>query len=151
MMTTSVTRARIENDLKDAMRAGDDLRKMTLRLVLSAIKFAEIEKRSEIDEAGVISLVQKEIKSHQETIEDARRAIRPEQEKTSAAQIAILESYLPQQLTLDELENLAKQAIAEVGAGSLREMGAVMKVLMPLVAGRASGDQLSQVVRKLLQ
>lgn len=133
------------------MRAGDDLRKLTLRLVLSAVKFAEIEKKGEIDEAGVISLVQKEIKSHQETIEDARKADRPEQVKTSTAQIAILEAYLPKQLSADELETLARNAIAEAGASSLREMGAVMKILMPLAAGRASGDQLSQVVRKLLQ
>lgn len=150
-MTASETRTRIENDLKDAMRAGDDLRKLTLRLVLSAVKFAEIEKKGEIDEAGVISLVQKEIKSHQETIEDARKADRPEQVKTSTAQIAILEAYLPKQLSADELETLARNAIAEAGASSLREMGAVMKILMPLAAGRASGDQLSQVVRKLLQ
>ena len=151
MMTPSATRARIENDLKEAMRAGDNLRKLTLRLVLSAIKFAEVEKRGEIDEAAVISLVQKEIKSHQETIEDARRANRPEQEKISIAQITILENYLPQQLTTDEMENLARQVISELGVSGLREMGAVMKVLVPLAAGRASGDQLSQVVRKLLQ
>lgn len=151
MMTPSATRARIENDLKEAMRAGDNLRKLTLRLVLSAIKFAEVEKRGEIDEAAVIGLVQKEIKSHQETIEDARRANRPEQEKTSNAQITILESYLPQQLTMEELENLTRQVISDLGVSSLREMGAVMKVLVPLTAGRASGDQVSQVVRKLLQ
>ncbi len=95
--------------------------------------------------------MQKEIKSHQETIEDARRANRPAQEEISTAQIKILESYLPKQLSMDELESLAKEVVAELGASSLREMGGVMKTLIPRVAGRASGDQVSQVVRKLLQ
>ena len=121
------TKLRLENDLKDAMRAGDSLRKNTLRLALSSIRLAEIDRGAKLDESAVIAILQKEIKSRNESIEDARRAGRP------------------------ELEAQARQVIAEVGATSVREMGQVMKALLPRLAGRATGYQVSQVVRKLLQ
>jgi hypothetical protein len=145
------TKARLESDLKNAMRASDELRKRTLRMALSAIRFAEVEKGGALVENAVLSILQKEVKSHQESIEDARRANRPDLEQDAAEQIQVLEGYLPHQLTSEELEALAGQAIAEVGASSLREMGQVMRVLIPRLEGRASGDQVSQAVRKLLQ
>jgi len=145
------TKTRLESDLKDALRAGDDLRKSTLRLALSAIRFAEIERGAKLDESAIITIVHKEIKSRHESIEDARRANRPELEKTAQAEIEVLQAYLPQALSAEELEGMAKQAIAEVGASSIRDMGQVMKTLLPRLAGRATGDQVSQVVRKLLQ
>jgi uncharacterized protein len=145
------TKLRLESDLKDALRAGDNLRKNTLRLALSAIRLAEIDRGSKLDESAVIAILQKEIKARNESIEDAQRAGRPELEETARSEIKILQVYLPQAMDPEELENQAKQAIAEVGATSQREMGQVMKVLLPRVAGRATGDQVSQVVRKLLQ
>lgn len=145
------TKSQLENALKDAMRAGDDLRKRTLRMALSAIRLAEVEKGAAVDDTAVLSLLQKEIKARQESIEDARRANRPDLEQASLAEIAVLQDFLPKQLTSEELEALAKQVIAEVGATSVREMGQVMKVLMPRLEGRAPGDQASQVVRRLLQ
>jgi len=145
------TKARLESDLKNAMRVSDELRKRTLRMALSAIRLAEVEKGGTLEENAVLSILQKEIKSHQESIEDARRANRPDLEQDAAEQIQVLEGYLPNQLTSEELEALAGQAIAEVGASSLREMGQVMRVLIPRLEGRASGDQASQAVRKLLQ
>ena len=145
------TKARLESDLKNAMRVSDELRKRTLRMALSAIRLAEVEKGGTLEENAVLSILQKEIKSHQESIEDARRANRPDLEQGAAEQIQVLEGYLPNQLTSEELEALAGQAIAEVGASSLREMGQVMRVLIPRLEGRASGDQASQAVRKLLQ
>jgi uncharacterized protein YqeY len=145
------TKARLESDLKNAMRASDELRKRTLRMALSAIRLAEVEKGGALEEIAVLSILRKEIKSYQESIEDARRANRPDLEQGAAEQIHLLEEYLPQQLASEELEALAGQAIAEVGASSLREMGQVMRVLIPRLEGRASGDQASQAVRKLLQ
>jgi uncharacterized protein YqeY len=144
------TKAQLEGDLKQAMRAGDELRKRTLRMALAAIQLAEIEKRAPLDEAAVLSVLQKEIKSQRESIADAERAGRPEMAAQAMAEIGVLESYLPQMLSTAELETLAEQAIAEVGASSTREMGQVMKVLMPRVQGRAEGAQVSQVVRRLL-
>jgi len=145
------TRLKLESDLKDALRAGDGLRKNTLRLALSSIRLAEIDRGVKLDESAVLAILQKEIKARHESIEDAQRAGRPELEEAARAEIQILQVYLPQALSPEELEALAKQVIAEVGATSPREMGQVMKVLMPRLAGRATGDQVSQVVRKLLQ
>jgi len=145
------TKARLETDLKGALRAGADLRKRTLRLALAAIRLAEVEKGGPLDENAVLTILQKEVKSQLETIEDARRAARPDLEQVALEEIAVLENYLPRQLSTDELEALAKQVIAEVGASSPREMGQVMKLLVPRLEGRASGEQASQAVRKLLQ
>ena len=145
------TKARLENDLKGAMRAGDDLRKSTLRMALSAIRLAEVEKGEALDDNAVLSILQKEIKSHQESIEDAQHANRPDLVGPAMERIQLLESYLPQQFTSEELEGLARQVIDEVGASGPRDMGRVMKVLIARLEGRASGDQASLVVRKLLQ
>lgn len=140
----------IENDIKEAMRAKDELRKSTLRMALSALKLAEIDKGSPLDEQAQFALLQKEIKSRQEAIADAEKAGRSDIVHSSQAEIAILESYLPKQLTPNELEEMARQAIAEAGATSAREMGQVMKILVPRLQGRASGNDASQVVRRLL-
>jgi len=145
------TKTQLENALKDAIRAGDDLRKRTIRMALSSIRLAEVDKGAPLEEANVLGILQKEIKSRQEAIEDARRANRPDLVESSQAEIAVLQEFLPRQLTTEELEALAKQVIAELGATNLREMGQVMKVLVPRLEGRASGDQASQVVRRLLQ
>jgi uncharacterized protein YqeY len=142
---------KLESDVKDAMRRGDSLRKNTLRLALSSIRLAEIDRGSQINENAVIAILHKEVKSRQESIEDAQRAGRPELEQAAREEINVLQVYLPQALSPEELEVQAKQVIAEVGAASLREMGQVMKVLLPRLAGRATGDQVSQVMRKLLQ
>ena len=142
---------KLESDLKDALRSGDSLRKNTLRLALSSIRLAEIDRGIQLDENAVIAILQKEIKSRQESIEDAQRAGRPELEQAAREETNVLQVYLPQALSPEELEVQAKQVIAKVGAASLRELGQVMKVLLPRLAGRATGDQVSQVVRKLLQ
>lgn len=144
------TKAKLENDLKDAMRSGDELRKRTIRMVLTAIRLAEVDRGESLDENTILSILQRDVKAHQESIEDARKAGRPDLESNSQAELEVLEGYLPQQLGEDELEALAKQAIADAGASSLREMGQVMKILMPRLQGRATGDQASRAVRKLL-
>ena len=140
-----------QSDLKDAMRSGDETRKSTLRMALSAMKLAEVEKNAQMDEAAYLAVIQKEIKARRESIADAEKANRPELIIQAEAEIAILQAYLPAALSEEELENLAKDAIAEVGATSVREMGQVMKILMPRLKGRATGEQASQVVRRLLQ
>ncbi|MFC1922444.1 GatB/YqeY domain-containing protein [Chloroflexota bacterium] len=144
------TQKQIESDFKDAMRASDDLRKRTYRMVLSSIKLAEVDKGEPLEEPDVLVILQKEIKSRRETIADAERADRADIAAEAEAEIRILEPYLPQPLTHDEIEEMANEAIAEVGASSPKEMGMVMKVLMPRVQGRADGSQVSQIVRQLL-
>jgi uncharacterized protein YqeY len=145
------TKTELETSLKDAMRASDDLRKRTLRLALSAIKQVEIDKNLVLDETGIAAILQKEIKSRRESIVDAQRANRPDMIKTAEAEIAVIEGFLPKALSSEELEKLAKLVITELGATSPKDVGQVMKALLPRLQGRAPGDQVSAVVRKLLQ
>ena len=144
------TKAQLQSDLKDAMRAKDELRKTTIRMALAAIKNAEIEKGHELEESEVRAILQKEVKSRREAIEGAKRAQRPDIVAENLAEIEILEAYLPQQLTPEEIEVLAREAIHEVGATSPGEIGQVMKTLMPRVRGQADGKEVSQIVRQLL-
>ncbi len=145
------TRQKLETALKEAMRSGDNMRKQNIRMVLSAVKFNEIEKGAQMDEAGVISVIQKELKSRQEALQDAQKANRPDLAEQARNEIAFLETFLPRQMNEDELASLARETIAEVGASGPADMGRVMKALMPKVQGRATGDQVSQAVRKTLQ
>jgi hypothetical protein len=144
-------REQLESSLKESMRAGDDVRKRTLRMALSSIRLAEIDKGARLDDSGVMAILQKEIKSRHEAITDAERANRPDLIRESQAEIAVIENFLPKAMSPAELEELARQVIAEVGAANIKEMGQVMKVLVPRLQGRASGDQASQAVRRLLQ
>lgn len=141
----------LDNALKQAIRSGDEPRKRTIRMVLSNIHLAEVEKGAPLDEAGIQAILHKEVKSRRETIADAERARRPDLVAAAEQEIAILESFLPKAFSAEELEALARQVIAETGATSVKEMGQVMKALMPRLQGRASGEQASQAVRKLLQ
>ena len=144
-------KTQLQEALKDAMRARDDLRKNTLRMVLSAIRLTEVDKGADLDDQGVMAILHKEIKSRRESMADAERAGRPDLIQAGEAEIAILEGFLPKGFSAEELDALARQAVAEAGATTIREMGAVMKLLMPRLQGRATGDQASQAVRKLLQ
>ena len=140
----------LENNLKQALRNSDDRSKRVIRMVLSAAKLIEIDKGAPLDDPGLMNVVQKEIKLRRESIADAQRAGRDELVADAKAEIILLESYLPQALAPEELETLARQSIQEAGATSLREMGQVMKLLVPRLQGRATGEQANQVVRKLL-
>lgn len=140
----------LQNDLKDAMRAKDDQRKNTIRMALAAVKNTEIDRGHELEDSEVQVILQKEVKSRREAMEDAEQAQRPDIVANNAAEIEILEAYLPKQLTPDEIEVLAREAIDEVGATSSNEIGQVMKVLMPRVRGQADGKEVNQIVRQLL-
>lgn len=141
----------LSNALKDAMRASDDGRKVPLRLVISAIKLAEVEKGGELDDTEVMGMIQKEVKARRESIADAEKAKRDDLIAAAQAEMAVLESFLPKGLTAEELEAIVRAAIAEAGATSPADMGAVMKLLVPRTKGRADGGQVSALVRQLLQ
>lgn len=143
-------KTQMENDLKDAMRSHDEPRKRTLRSALSAIKLAEVDKGGPLDEQGAYSVTQKEIKSRKESIADAEKAGRSDLIAQTQAEIEILEGYLPKAFSPEELEQLAREAISEASATSPQQMGQVMKILMPRLQGRASGNDASLMVKKLL-
>lgn len=160
-------------DLKTAMKASDEPRKSALRLLLSAVKQAELDKRAaaakqqnkggelsdaaiaelektSLDEAEVLTVIQKEAKARRESIADAEKAGRPEAVAENQAALVIIEAYLPKQLTRDELVALARAAIAEAGISDLKQQGAVMKLLGPRTKGLADGKLVNEVVRELL-
>ncbi len=145
-----LTRAQFEAELKQAMRNQDDLRRRTLRMVLSAIQLAEVERHGELDEPALLGLLQKEVKARQETIADAEKAGRDDLARAATDELKLLQGYLPQALTTDELEALVRQAITAAGAKGPQDMGRVMKEVMPKVQGRADGKVVSTVVRDLL-
>lgn len=136
--------------LREAMKASDDGRKTPLRLVLSAIKLAEVDKGRELDDSEALSMIQKEVKARRESIADAERANRPDLIAAAEAEMAVLETFLPRGLSPEELEALVKAAIAEAGASNPADMGAVMKILVPQTKGRADGGAVSALVKQLL-
>lgn len=144
------TKEKLSQDLKEAMKARDELRKRVLRMAISAIKNAEIAKQGQLDEPEVLAMLQKEVKARHETIEGARQAQRDDLIEIAQDEIRVLEAYLPKPLSRDELTELVRQAIAEAGATSMSKMGKVMGILMPKIRGRADGKEANQIVRELL-
>jgi uncharacterized protein YqeY len=140
-------KTQVNDAMKVAMKANDDVARRTTRMALAAIKQVEVDKRTSLDDAAVIALLQKEIKNRREAIEEAKKANRPDLVADNEAEIKVLEVFLPKAMSPDELRTLAQAAVAETGASSQTDMGKVMKALMPKVAGRAAGDQVSAVVK----
>ena len=141
----------IQNSLTAAMKARDEDRKRTLRLVIAAIRFAEVEDGKDLDDQRILNILQKEVKTREDTIEEAQSANRQDLVEAAKKEILILQDFLPKQMDTDELTALAQQVIQTIGASSLRDMGAVMKSLLPMLEGRASGQAVSKIVHDLLQ
>ena len=144
-------KTQLNDSLKDAMKSGDELRKRTVRMVLAAIKQVEVDKRISLDDAAVISILQKEIKNRREALEEAQKAGRADLGAEAQSEIDVLGAVLPNGLSAEELAALVEAAIAETGAAAPADMGKVMKVLLPRIAGRAPGDQVSAAVRERLK
>jgi uncharacterized protein YqeY len=143
-------KTQLHDSLKHAMKSGDMTRKDTLRMALAAIKQVEVDKRIVLDDAAVMALLQKEIKNRREALEEAKKANRPDLASANEAEIVILETFLPAAMPAEELRAIVQAAIAETGAAIPSDMGKVMKVVMPKVAGRAPNDAISAMVRELL-
>ncbi len=143
-------KTRLQEDLKEALRARDERRKAVIRMALAAIQLAEADQGGELDEAGIIGVLQKEVRRRQETVEELRGTDRVDRLAEEEAELAILESYLPRMLTREEIAAEAQAVIKEVGASGPKDMGAVMKALMPRMKGRADGRVVNEVVRELL-
>jgi uncharacterized protein YqeY len=148
-------RQQLSSDLKDAMRQRDEVRKRAIRSVIAAVKQAETEldasgNRVVLDDDGILAVIAKQARQRKESITEYRKGGREDLVAEEEAELAILEAYLPQQLTREEIEAEARQVIAEVGASSPRDMGKVMKPLMARLRGRADGRLANQVVRELL-
>jgi hypothetical protein len=142
---------RIQQELKAAMLAKDETKLSTLRLLKSALGYAQIERKTDsLGDADVVALIQKEVKKRREATEQFQRGGRPELAEKETRESAVLESFLPPPLSSEELEKLVRDTVQELGATSKKEMGAVIKAVQTKAAGRADGKTISAAVGKLL-
>jgi uncharacterized protein YqeY len=146
---------RVDSDLKEAMRAKDAMKLNVLRMLKSALKYAAIAKsgaEAELSDAEAVQVIRKQAKQRQDSIESFEKGGRAELAEKEKEELAILNTYLPQGMSPDELAKLVRETIAELGAKSKAQMGSVMKELQAKVAGRADGKTLSaEVARQLNQ
>ena len=142
---------RIVQDIKSAMKARDAERLSTLRMILSEVQYKEKEKGLEVDDQAVVQIMQSMVRKRREAAEQFEKGARPDLVEKELAEIVIIESYLPEQLTDDALRALVQEAIVESGAEGMQQMGAVMKCCMSKVAGRSDGSTVSAIVKQELQ
>lgn len=143
---------RLESDMKSALKGGEAFKLSVLRMVISAVKMIGIEKNiKEVADPEVLQILQKQIKQRKESIVQFEKGKRQDLADKEAAELKILESYMPEQLTEEELLKIVKEAIAETGASAKSDMGKVMKVVMPKVAGKADGKTINQLLMQFLK
>ncbi|RPI97071.1 MAG: GatB/YqeY domain-containing protein [Chloroflexi bacterium] len=140
----------IQQDLKDAMKSGNTRRRELLRLLMAAFKQVEVDQRKDLTESDAISILMTEAKKRREAIDEANRAGRTALAEQEKYELAAIEAYLPRQLSHDEIEKLVREAVQEVGATTPKDMGKVMKVLMPRVQGQADGKLVNSIVKDVL-
>jgi uncharacterized protein len=141
---------RLEQEVREAMLARDAARRDALRLILSSLKSAEKDLQRPLSDEEELQVLQRERKRRQEAAQAFRDGGREEQAASEESELAVLEEFMPEPLSEDELERIVDDAIAEVGATSLRDLGRVMADVMPQIAGRADGSTVSQLVREKL-
>jgi len=144
-------RARIEAETKEALKSGAKDKVSTLRMLNAALKNKQIDKRRPLTEEEVIETVRTLIKQRRDSVEQFARGGRQDLVDKETAEIAVLEVYLPKQLTREELEGMVRDAIAQSGAKDAKDLGKVMKALIPIVGGRADGKLVSELVKNALE
>jgi len=142
---------RLSSDLKQAMRGGDKVRRSVIRLVLAAVHNAEIARQAALEDNDVLGVIAKEARQREESIEAFKKGNRPDLVAQEEAEKAVLQEYLPQQMTRDEVIAEARRVIEEVGAQGPRDKGKVMPKLIAQLKGRADGREINAVVTELLQ
>jgi uncharacterized protein YqeY len=142
---------KIQQDIKQAMKEKERDKLSTLRLLMSEIKNKEIDAGGDLEDSDILALIQKAAKQRKESIEQYKKGSRDELAAKEERELEILSAYLPQQLSREELEGIIKEAIAKCGATSPKEMGKVMKEVMPAVKGRADGKEVNALVRSMLE
>src|SRR5690606_26980999 len=143
-------KGRIQTDMKEAMKAGDRDRLKVVRMIMAAVKQQEIDRRTELDDTAVLGVIEKMVKQRRDSIHQFKQGGRQDLADQEAAEIAVLEAYLPEPLSAPELEALIDEAIAATGAASVRDMGKVMGQLRPKVQGRADMGALGAAVKARL-
>ena len=140
----------IEKDLKNSLKAKDEIRISTLRMVRSAIKYKEVEQRKKLEDDEILKVLSSLVKQHKDSIEEYRKGGREDLVERETRELEILQSFMPAQLTEEELTPAVARIIAELGASSMKDMGRVMKMAMERFTGRADGKRINEIVKKLL-
>ena len=146
----AVLKQKLFDDLKQALRSGDKLRCSVIRLTMSAIRNAEIAKQAELEEADILGVIAREARQRKESIEAFRQGGRQDLVAQEEAELAILNEYLPKQMSRDEITVAARKVIDEVSAQGLRDKGKVMSKLVPQLKGKADGREINEIVTQLL-
>ena len=143
-------REKIDSDVKDALKAGAKDKLSTLRMLNAALKNKQIDKRRPLSDDEVVETVRSLIKQRKDSIEQFAKGGRQDLVDKETAEAAVLEGYLPQQLSREEIESMVRDAIAQTGAQGAKDMGKVMKSLIPVIGGRADGKLVSELVKHAL-
>jgi len=146
-----VTIEELRNELKNAMKSSNEVKVRTLRLLMTSVKNAEIEKGRQLTDDEFHEIVLKEVKRRKEAIEMYEKAQRNDLADAEREELKVLEDFLPQQLSVDEVRKIAIEIIESVGANGPKDLGKVMGVLMPKIKGRADGKVVNKMVRELLE
>ena len=141
---------KISDDLKQAMKDGDTVKRSVLRMLMASVKNAEIAKQSDLDNSDILGIIAKEVKQHQESITSFKEGNRPDLVEKEEAEMAILQDYLPEQMSRDDIIAEVRQVIADIGAQGPGDKGKVMQQLMPKMKGRADGKEINEIVTELL-
>ncbi len=141
---------KLTEDLKQALKGGDKLRRSVIRLIMAAIKNAEIARQADLTDPDILGIIAKEVKQRRESIEAFKQGNRLDLVAQEEAEMAVLEAYLPQQMTRDEIVAEVRRVIAEVGAQGPGDKSKVMPKLMPQLKGRADGREINDIVTELL-
>ncbi len=137
-------------DLKGAMKDGDNVRKTAVQMARSAVLQVEKDTKVTLDDDGIVEIIAKEVKKRMDTLPDFEKSGRDDLIDNLKAEIEVLKKYLPQQLSEAEIENIVKNAISSTGAASAKDIGKVMQAVMPETRGKADGKLVNQIVKKLL-
>jgi len=143
-------KAQISEDMKNAMRAKDSARLGAIRLLQAAIKQREVDERIELDDNDVIGVIEKMLKQRRDSIAAYESANRTDLADVEKFEVTVLQTYLPQQLTEDEIKAVLEKVVADTGASSMKDMGAVMAAIKPLVAGKADMGKISGLIKARL-
>ncbi len=140
----------LTNELKDAMKAKNIIKRDTIRFLMSALKQVEVDERKELTDEDIIKIIQKSLKQREDSMSQYKNAKRDDLYQKELNEVNILKNYLPKQLNDEELENIIKTAIKDTDATSIKDMGKVMKIVTKKTVGKADGKRISTIVKELL-
>jgi uncharacterized protein YqeY len=142
---------KLMEDLKSSMKSKDTIRKNTITMIRAAIKQKEVDERIELDDQGVIEIISKQLKEKKNVIEDFKKGQRQDLVEQTEKEMEILLEYLPKQLSEDDIREIVMETVKEVNASSMKDMGLVMKSVMPKVKGKADGNTVNKIVKEILE